>query len=1444
MQNLEPGSLVLGRVAAITAQDLALALPNNLHGYVPVTAISDQLSQRVQKFVDQDAASDASDALGSEDVHLSRAFAVGQYLRACVTDLSQKTVGREAAKTKTRIGLSIHPKATNRGMLKSSAVLNAVIQASVSSNEDHGLVMDLGVASLKGFLPAHELPPGVHHAQVDEGAVFLCLVTAVHSSRRVVTLSASPRALGDAQHVLKSSPTVNVLVPGVAAEMLVTEVAASTVTGTVMGMLDATADLLHSGATERQDHLKQRLQPASKVRVRILYMFPDSQPQKVGVSLLGHMLSLSQEDRPGHSLLPLSSFVEAAKVVRVEPAFGLLMDLGANRMGLAHISRISDQTVRLSGDSGAYQVGSQHRARVVAYNSVDGLFQLSLDPKVLDQPFLRVEDVQVGQVVHGHVESVFVDKSGVAAVQVRLADDVAGVASELHLADTPLSDPSRKFRKGMPVTARVLATDVEKRHVRLTLKKSLVQSEAAPWTTYSRVVKGAVVPGTVANLKPTGAVVQFYGDVRGWLPASHMSEAYVANPSRCFRRGQVVRVHALTVEPELGRMTVSCKDPQTNDVAVKAFAELSAGALVTAKVVEKLDDKLVLELDHGVKGVLAKGHLTDGSEKKDASAMGSVRVGATLKGVVVLDKFPTQRLAVLSVKPSLCRDAQAGTLVTRLAAVAKGQSLNGFVHAITPNEVFVEFGAGLCGVLYKPELTPGLRPLPDFGLRRNESVTVRVTFVDPVRERFGLSMKPDLAVENAAAEAAVQLANPVDPAVAAMGDLTFGTKTRVRITDVAKGHLDVRVADGVSGTVCVAEAFDDWDRIEDKQHPLAQFHVGQEIPATVLGAHDARNHRCVPLTTGVPCFEFTARSAALARQDDVLTLDKMAPGTSWVAFVNNFRRGRVWVSLSANVRGQMDILDLADDASLVLHAEQHFPIGSALRVRVKSVDVRAGRLDLSAKSAPLTWDSLQTGQVHLGRVTKSTQTAIVVHLQDGMAAMIHGEHLADDFSRANPKAYKVGELMEVCVVQVDADRKTLALSARPSRVRGGVPVQDAEITSKSDLTPQQVVRGFVEWPVERGLFVRIGLGVKAFVPLQDLSDSRLDRWQEHFPHGRLVTGKIMAIDPKARNPRMSLKRSHLDGRDSIDFGSLQVGQIVTCVVRRVEDFGVVLAVQKSKLTGVCYREEIADGPVTDLGALYKPGDRVRAKVTKLDADKQRVTFGLKFSYLQDAEPASEPDASGGDEASSSDEAGADDALLDRSEQSDGEAGAGLRTAGFDWAADAGMEEESEASASSVAPTKPKKKRRKPEIHVDHTGDLDVHGPQSVADYERLLLGQPNAAELWVRYMVFQRGLNEIDKARQIGRRALRTMHPREDRERRDVWTALLHLENEFGADSAVADVFQEACQYNDAQEIHDRMAKIYITSGKLEVCAASTSALAKLHRKRTRCTSPWRRTRR
>jgi rRNA biogenesis protein RRP5 len=398
-----------------------------------------------------------------------------------------------------------------------------------------------------------------------------------------------------------------------------------------------------------------------------------------------------------------------------------------------------------------------------------------------------------------------------------------------------------------------------------------------------------------------------------------------------------------------------------------------------------------------------------------------------------------------------------------------------------------------------------------------------------------------------------------------------------------------------------------------------------------------------------------------------------------------------------------------------------------------------------------------------------------------------------------------------------------------------------------EIKPNDVIRGFIKRIIDAGLFVAVGHDVTAYVRVSDLSDSYLKEWKDSFHADQLVKGRVTLVDLEQNKLQMSLKDSVLDPnfKAPITLRDLKVGQIVTGKVRKVEEFGAFIVIDRSaNVSGLCHRSEMAEKRVEDARTLYDEGDAVKAKIVKIDSKAGKISFSLKASHFQDeADEESEDedmeDGAGGVELGEDDSADEDDddvsmggvEVEDESEEEEdsdedepmngASKDGGLGAGGFNWSGNV-QDEEAEAADSDSDEDedqkKKKKKKSKPEIQVDRTGDLDANGPQTVADYERLLLGEPDSSLLWLQYMAFQLELGEVEKARTIAERALRTITMGQDSEKLNIWVALLNLENTYGNDDSLEEVFKRACQYNEPQDMYERMISINIQSGKNEVC--------------------------
>jgi len=284
-----------------------------------------------------------------------------------------------------------------------------------------------------------------------------------------------------------------------------------------------------------------------------------------------------------------------------------------------------------------------------------------------------------------------------------------------------------------------------------------------------------------------------------------------------------------------------------------------------------------------------------------------------------------------------------------------------------------------------------------------------------------------------------------------------------------------------------------------------------------------------------------------------------------------------------------------------------------------------------------------------------------------------------------------------------------------------------------------------------------------------------------------------------------------------------------------------------------------DADITLALRSFREGDRVKAFITSIDLDKKRISFSLKPSYFgdggdSDSEPEDLDDESEsevlGVVAAEDEDVEMSDGVQDPESSDDDDeedeedepmevdsepkfapiepvVSTGKSPAvtldvkgGFKWTEEP---DESEISAGSSSGSSgdeksgKKKKRKRKQIELDLTGDMQTRTPESNADFERLLLGSPNSSYLWIQYMSFQIQLSEVEKAREVAQRALKTINFREEQERLNVWTALLNLENIYGTEKTIEDTFKDAVRRNDAKTVYLGLATIFEQSGKFDV---------------------------
>ncbi|KAG8226323.1 hypothetical protein J437_LFUL011436, partial [Ladona fulva] len=126
-------------------------------------------------------------------------------------------------------------------------------------------------------------------------------------------------------------------------------------------------------------------------------------------------------------------------------------------------------------------------------------------------------------------------------------------------------------------------------------------------------------------------------------------------------------------------------------------------------------------------------------------------------------------------------------------------------------------------------------------------------------------------------------------------------------------------------------------------------------------------------------------------------------------------------------------------------------------------------------------------------------------------------------------------------------------------------------------------------------------------------------------------------------------------------------------------------------------------------------------------------------------------------------------------------------------------------------------------------DADT-APQTADDFDRLVLSSPDSSIIWLKYVAFHLQNTEIEKARAVAQRALKTINFREEQERLNVWVCLLNLENLYGTKESLEKVLEDALQMNDSYKVYCQMLQIYLDSKKIEELDNLMNAMLKKFR--------------
>ncbi len=201
-------------------------------------------------------------------------------------------------------------------------------------------------------------------------------------------------------------------------------------------------------------------------------------------------------------------------------------------------------------------------------------------------------------------------------------------------------------------------------------------------------------------------------------------------------------------------------------------------------------------------------------------------------------------------------------------------------------------------------------------------------------------------------------------------------------------------------------------------------------------------------------------------------------------------------------------------------------VGEPIATRVIEVDRERRRLILSERAAlqearellkERLLDELTEGEVRKGRVTSLADFGAFVNI-NGADGLVHLTEISWERINHPSEVLKVGQEVDVKVIDIDRDRKRIGLSIRQLQ-------EDPWPQKVAHIQAGQLIQGKIVRLVKFGAFARLeNMDIEGLIHISELSDQRIEHPKEVVSEGEVLALRVINIDTKRRRIGLSLRK--------------------------------------------------------------------------------------------------------------------------------------------------------------------------------------------------------------------------------------------------------------------------------------------------------------------------------
>tara|TARA_B100001769_G_scaffold214194_1_gene173762 strand:+ start:687 stop:2414 length:1728 start_codon:yes stop_codon:yes gene_type:complete len=324
-----------------------------------------------------------------------------------------------------------------------------------------------------------------------------------------------------------------------------------------------------------------------------------------------------------------------------------------------------------------------------------------------------------------------------------------------------------------------------------------------------------------------------------------------------------------------------------------------------------------------------------------------------------------------------------------------------------------------------------------------------------------------------------------------------------------------------------------------------------------------------------------------------------------------------------DVNNEIDVLVHLQEISYsrVNHPDEIFNIGEKHNLKVISIDKEKLQIGCSIKQlSPDPFEHIsnyEQGKKYKVKVVKITDYGCFCELEPGLSTLLHSSEIS--WTKKNipaKKVFKVGDLIDCIITEIDKDKRRVAISHR-------LTIENPYLSLEKKYPVGSDINGKVVSTNEYAVYVKLeNFDIDGFLHANDLSYiGKPEDELRKYKKGDNLKVKILEINKEDLKVRVGLKQLEKDPFDW--FKDKKVNDPITVQVISSDNKGLIVRPEGSDLQYTIKKSQIAVSSADARPSRFVGGERIDAAISELNFDKRKVSLSIKLlEELQNKEAVS------------------------------------------------------------------------------------------------------------------------------------------------------------------------------------------------------------------------------